>query len=464
MLQKDIVIGGRYHAKVGGRLATVVVVRCLGQSRWGNRWKFECITEDTKRKIKASGQRLARLPRGPHMIDDAEWLARLEPAIDEYRGFVETKRDAENAKARRESRDLAASAKQANFTKQELCSKLSRLKGLLQHEDGRLLAIEFIKAADPWLLQALLAGTVVRRITDEYGHPAIEWEPGAFFRSLFRSSSQKDSCWESNQAQRAFWIPFWLTIIRATAEKCCPEECRLRDVWRFEAWARDEADCATIVEDILPGMTAVQQLELYLGSFRVSTARLPDLPLLSSLIIHGIQDDDDGAAAYTLVIEALDRFPHLKGVVLHDMVQLHVAADQEMLFQKVRLETCQGGYQCGDDGLRMLDKPPEMHRCVADVNVVGARVLLAMARDYSASDSPPAWWNPGWITNEWWEPVYGEGQTVYGALEYPTHGKVDLSLCKALTPEVVDVVKASGVPAVLPKDQRSKRKTNDHGA
>ena len=33
MLQKDIVIGVRYHAKVGGRLATIVVVRCLGQSR-----------------------------------------------------------------------------------------------------------------------------------------------------------------------------------------------------------------------------------------------------------------------------------------------------------------------------------------------------------------------------------------------------------------------------------------------
>ena len=83
------------------------------------------------------------------MIDDAEWLARLEPAIDEYRGFVETKRDAENAKARRESRDLAASAKKANFTKQELRSKLSRLKGLLQHEDGRLLADAELDKAIP---------------------------------------------------------------------------------------------------------------------------------------------------------------------------------------------------------------------------------------------------------------------------------------------------------------------------
>jgi hypothetical protein len=456
MLQKNIVIGGRYHAKAGGRLATVVVVRCLGQSRWGNRWKFECLTEDTKRKIKASGQRLMPLPRGPHMIDDAEWLARLHPAIDEYRGFLETKRDAENAKARRENRDLAASAKKANFTKQELRSKLTRLKGLLEHEDGRLLAIEFIKAADPWLLQALLAGTVVRRITDEYGHPAIEWEPGAFFRRLFRSSSQKDSCWETKQAQRPFWIPFWLTIIRATAEKCCPEECRLPDVWRFEAWARDEAECATLVDDILPGMTAVQQLELSFGSFQFSTARLPELPLLTSLIINGIHDEDEAKSyTYTLVIEALERFPHLKGVLLHNIVRLNVAADQEKLFQKVRLETCEGGYQTGDDGLRMLDKPPETTQCVADVNAVGARVLLAMARDYSTSDIAPAWWNPGWVTKEWWEPMYGEGQTVYGALEYTTHGKVDLSLCRALTPEVLALVKASGVPVVLPKKRPS---------
>jgi len=456
MLQKDIVIGGRYHAKVGGRLATVVVVRCLGQQRLGSRVKFECITEDTKRKIKASGQRLMPLPRGPHVIDDPEWLARLQPAIDEYRGFVETKRAAAAEKARRENRDLTASAKKGSFTQQELRSKLLRLKGLLQHEDGRLLAIEFIKAAEPWLLQALLAGTVVRRITNEYGHPALEWEPGAFFRSLFRSSSQKESCWESNQAQRTFWIPFWLTIVRATAEKCCSEECRLREVWRFDAWARDEAECATLVDDILPGMTAVKQLELSFGSFQFSTARLPELPLLTSLIINGIHDEDEAKSyTYTLVIEALERFPHLKGVLLHKIVRLNVAADQEKLFQKVRLETCQGSYQTGDDGLRMLDKPPETTQCVADVNAVGARVLLAMARDYSTSDIAPAWWNPGWVTKEWWEPMYGEGQTVYGALEYPTHGKVDLSLCRALTPEVLALVKASGVPVVLPKKRPS---------
>lgn len=455
MLQKDIVIGGRYQAKVGGRLATVVVVRCLGQQRSGSRVKFECVTEDTKRKIKASGQRLIPLPRGPHVIDDPEWLARLQPAIDEYDeycGMVSRKKDAAAEKARRENRVLAASAKIGSFTQRELRTKLSRLKGLLQHQDGRLLAIEFIKAAEPWLLQALLAGTVVRRITDEDGRPALDWEPGAFFRSLFRSSSQKDSCWETNKAQRPFWIPFWLTIIRATAENCCPDECRLREVWRFDAWARDEAEFATLVDDILPGMTAVQQLKLYVGSFQFSTARLPKLPLLTSLIINGIDDQDDAKSyTYTLMIEALERFPRLKGVLLHRIVHLNVAADQEMLFQRVRLETCQGGGQIGDDGLRMLDKPPETTQCVADVNVIGARVLLAMARDYSMSDSAPAWWNPGWVSKEWWEPRYGEGQTVYGALEWPTHGKVDLSLCRALTPEVLDVVKASGVPAVLPK-------------
>jgi hypothetical protein len=450
MLQKDIVIGGRYHATVGGRLATVVVVRCLGQSQWSNRWKFECMTEDTNRKIKASGQRLSPLPRGPHVIDDPEWLASLQPAIDEYRALTDAKKGADEEKDRRENRHLAASAKKASVTKQELRAKLSRLKGLLQQEDGRLLAIEFIKAAEPWLLQALLAGTVVRRITDEYGHPATEWEPGAFFRSLFRSSSRKDSCWESNQAQRPFWIPFWLTIVRATAENCCPDECRLREVWRFDAWAKDEAEFAAILDDVLPGMTAVQQLELHLGSFEVSTARLPAMPLLSNLILHGIQDSDD-TDAYTVMIESLERFPRVKGVLLHDRVRLFVAADQELLFQQVRLETCWGSCQIGEDGLRMLDKPPETHRCVVDTDVVGARVLLTMARDYSASDNPPAWWNPGWVTNEWWEPVCGEGQTVYGTLEYPTHGTVDLSLCRALTPEVLDVVKTSGVPVVLLK-------------
>jgi hypothetical protein len=453
VLQKHIVIGGRYHAKVGGRLATVVVVRCLGQQRWGSRVKFECITEDTKRKIKASGQRLMPLPRGPHVIDDPEWLARLQPAIDEYRGFVETKRDAAAEKARRENRDLAASAKKGSFTQQELRSKLSRLKGLLQHEDGRLLAIEFIKAAEPWLLQALLAGTVVRRITDEYGHPALEWEPGAFFRSLFRSSSQKDSCWEANQARRPFWIPFWLTVVRATAENCCPDECRLREVWRFIAWAGDEAEFATLVDDILPGMTAVQQLELYVGSFQFSTAQLPELPLLSRLIISGIDDDDDAkSCTYMLTAEALERFPHLKGVLLHKTVRLNVAADQETLFQKVRLEACRGSYsKVGNDGLRVIDEPPETYRCVADVDLVGARVLLAMARDYSTSDAVPAWWNPEWATKKW-------------RRKYATRGKVDLSLCRALTPEVLDLVKASGVPVVLPKKRRSRGSADDDGA
>jgi len=107
---------------------------------------------------------------------------------------------------------------------------------------------------------------------------------------------------------------------------------------------------------------------------------------------------------------AHNRFPELKGVLQHNVVQWSVAADREMLFEKVDLRHA----RVGDDGLRKRDERPETYRCVADVNVVGAPVIVAMARDYSAPDSQPTQCNPGWVTKESWKSIRPSPETPEG--------------------------------------------------
>jgi len=63
MLQSEVKIGGQYIAKVGKRYATVTVIS--RQSRPGQRTRFRCLTEDTRREITATAARLSAMSGTP---------------------------------------------------------------------------------------------------------------------------------------------------------------------------------------------------------------------------------------------------------------------------------------------------------------------------------------------------------------------------------------------------------------
>ena len=63
MLQSEVTIGGQYIAKVGRRYATVTVLS--RRSRPGQRTRFRCLTEDTRREITATAARLSAMSGTP---------------------------------------------------------------------------------------------------------------------------------------------------------------------------------------------------------------------------------------------------------------------------------------------------------------------------------------------------------------------------------------------------------------
>jgi hypothetical protein len=69
MLQSEVKIGGQYIAKVGRRYATVTVLH--SRSRPGQRTRFVCLTEDTRREITATAARLSAQPGTPEYAASA---------------------------------------------------------------------------------------------------------------------------------------------------------------------------------------------------------------------------------------------------------------------------------------------------------------------------------------------------------------------------------------------------------
>jgi hypothetical protein len=75
MLQSEVKIGGQYIAKVGRRYATVTVLH--SRSRPGQRTRFVCLTEDTRREITATAARLSAIIGTPeHAAAEARDQAR----------------------------------------------------------------------------------------------------------------------------------------------------------------------------------------------------------------------------------------------------------------------------------------------------------------------------------------------------------------------------------------------------
>ncbi len=84
MLQSEVKIGGQYRAKVGNRYATVTVTVLHSRSRPGQRTRFVCLTEDTRREITATAARLSAIIGTPeHAAAEAREAARRAKLAEE---------------------------------------------------------------------------------------------------------------------------------------------------------------------------------------------------------------------------------------------------------------------------------------------------------------------------------------------------------------------------------------------
>lgn len=112
------------------------------------------------------------------------------------------------AAAQKINKSLRRAAAKASFTTTELKAKMKRLKALLKDDHGFSLALELIKTAQPWLLEALLAGVSLHkrgcrlevnhgafltRLASRFGCP---WrEPSPWVAVLHHSTARSLSVW-----------------------------------------------------------------------------------------------------------------------------------------------------------------------------------------------------------------------------------------------------------------------------
>jgi hypothetical protein len=308
--------------------------------------------------------------------------------MQEYEAAVTRHRTTEQAIARKHNESLKRAAAKASITATELKGKMQRLKKLLQNDQGRPLALELIKAADTWLLEALLVGATLRKEWQDEIHLDLDLNTGEFFEHAYGS----------------FGVPFWLTVARARAAGCCPPAFNVNDLYYIEMAAEDAAELDIITGEILPYLPELQQLKLNLGSvieaqeqaceeqgtFTFSTASLPAMPVMNRLII----DTDCRESGCSIMIESLEKQVKLDVVMLQGALSLKVLADQELLFGRIRLEqesSVINGHRLAD-----ISRPPQFVYSVRDLDVTAARVLVRMQSDHSVNPTPPHWWRSAW--------------------------------------------------------------------
>jgi hypothetical protein len=359
------------------------------------------------------------------------WSAHKEFWIQEHQSSLIQKKAAKKAAAqdatRKVNKSLKRAAATASFTAAELKAKMKRLKSLLKDDHGQPLALELIKAAEPWLLEALLAGVTLRKRGS-----LLEWTCGPFFKAF-------TYCFSGDPG-----LPFWLTVARAWAAGCCPKAFNIKNLFHLDLSARDATEMEIIINYVLPHLSALQELKLGVGTYGFSTASLPVMPLMSRLIL---ENGDSDELSCVIRIESLDKQNSLKTCILQGFVSLQIDGDQEQLFERVRLETSQGSYQENSEGLRCIARPPETGCCIIGMNLPAARVLVRMCSDHSSNPAPPQWWNSGWANPDWWK------KNGYDLDEHKTFfadRRLDLAELVSLDLEIAEVLASAHIPICIP--------------
>ena len=345
----------------------------------------------------------------------AFWMAEaMAEAMAERQAALVQKK----AAAQKINKSLRRAAAKASFTTTELKAKMKRLEALLKDDHGYSLALELIKTAEPWLLEALLAGVSLHK------RGCLELDHGAFFDTS--------------------GIPFWLSVARSLSMGCCPPSFNSKKLIRLDISAYDAAQMEIITVDILPHLTAVQELHLSVSAFTFSTAALPVMPEISRIILV----NNDWSSISDIKIDGLNKQKNLKALMIMGPFCLQIAEDQEKFFDRVRLETSDRSYGVNSDGLLCIARPPNIGGCVAGMNLSAARVLVQMCADHSSSCAPPQWWDIKW-TDPGWRKTIRNGRAD-SHREDLLNRELDLGWLASIDSEIADVLSRIEVPICIP--------------
>ena len=418
-------IRGRGHERI-----RLLGSECPPNERAARKWFYEKLCEEGTGNHDEHADRVTEGSSNPLFLSAEAyqlWCAHEEFWIQEHQSFMTQKKAAAQDAKRKINTSLKRAAAKASFTATELKAKMKRLKALLQDDQGQPLALELIKSAEPWLLEALLAGVTLRKRGRE-----LERNCGPFFRTFTYSFSSDPG------------LPFWLTVARAWAAGCCPKAFNIKNLFHLDLSARDAVEMDIIISEVLPHLSALQELTLGVGTDGFSTASLPVLPVLSRLILENVVSDD---LSCRIRIESLDKQSSLETCILEGPVSLQIDGDQEQLFERVRLETSGGSYQENSEGLRCIARPPDTYRCIVGMNIPAARVLVRMCSDHSSNPAPPQWWNSGWANSDWWKKSgydLDEHKTCFAERRLDLVGLVSIDL------EVAEVLASAHIPICIP--------------
>lgn len=273
---------------------------------------------------------------------------------------ADDKKEKSKAKARHAARKrvkidkkISKSADVAGYDKSAVKNKLNRLRSMLLNDDSRMLAVELIKDAEPWLLECILAGSSVKK--SQYGR--LEIDSGPFFQS------KKTTGWGTGRApDPSIELIFWLAVAKAHELGCCPKS-MVRKITELDLHAHSEEEYTLLINHVLPYFRSLQYLLLRLdfsgGLF--TTADLPAMESLSELTIFGNHEDS------SIKIESLEKHRSLKKIRIDYFSELDCEEDQYDAIGKLEIEI--SSYQ------------------LKRINSTGLRILLTIESQNSAAAS-----------------------------------------------------------------------------
>lgn len=274
---------------------------------------------------------------------------------------AEDKKEKSKAKARQATRErvkidkkIAKSADIAGYEKSALKAKLNRLRSMLLNDDSRMLAVELIKDAKPWLLECILAGSSVKKTRDGI----LEIDSGPFFQS------KKTSGWGTGSApDPSIKLVFWLAVAKAHELGCCPKSIIHQEITELDLHTHSEEEYTLLINHLLPSFRSLQYLLLRLdfSGGRCKTSDLPAMELLSELLIFGNHEDS------SIKIESLEKLKSLKKLRIDYFSDLECEENQY-------------------DAIGNLEIEISSHQ-LKRINSTGLRILLRIESQNSAADS-----------------------------------------------------------------------------
>jgi hypothetical protein len=242
------------------------------------------------------------------------------------------KREKSKAKAKHAARKrvkierkIAKSADVVGYEKSALKGKLNRLKSMLLNNDSRMLAVELVKDAEPWLLECILAGSSVKKTRDG----TLEIDSGPFFQS------KKSSGWGTGSApDPSIELIFWFAVAKAHELGCCPKSIVFEDITALNLHTHSEEEYILAINEVLPGFKSLQSLLLRLEFSRsiFKTADLPAMESLCELTIFGNHKDS------SIKIESLEKHRSLKKIRIDYFSELDCEENQYDIIAKLEFD------------------------------------------------------------------------------------------------------------------------------